>query len=84
MSAKQVPDESTAKPATTEPGPTPAIDPALCSAIRAAFMYENIGFDAIRERFGVDDETIKRCLFSNNRICDMSLELQADAIERAR
>jgi hypothetical protein len=66
MSAKKVPDESTAEPATTEPERTPAIDPALCSTIRAAFMYEGIGFDAIRERFGVDDEIIKRCLFSND------------------
>jgi hypothetical protein len=65
MSAKQVRDESTAKPTTTEPEP-PAIDPELCSAIRAAFMYEGIGFDGVRERFGVDDEIIKRCLFSNN------------------
>jgi len=63
MSAKQVPDESTAKPATTEPEPTPAI---LCSAIRAAFMYEGIGFDGVRERFGVDDQIIKHCLFSND------------------
>jgi hypothetical protein len=62
MSTKRVPDESAEKPATTEPEP----DPALCSAIRAAFMYEGIGFDGVRERFGVDEETVKRCLFSNN------------------
>jgi hypothetical protein len=66
MSAKRVPDESAATSPTTEPEPTPAIDPVPCSTICAAFMYENIGFDAIRERFGVDDETIKRCLFSND------------------
>ena len=65
MSAKRVTDESAAKPATAEPEPTLAIDPALCSAIRAAFMFEGIGFDGVRERFGVDEETIKRCLFSN-------------------